>query len=70
MEDRQMAECMYDIFGVEIYPGETYWTGDEGAIADPGQENYDPGNAVIAMLVEQLGTRYILEAVGYAKSTF
>lgn len=69
-KDPQQARCMYDIFGIEIYPGENYYTGDEGIIADPGDDNYDSRNAAISLLVEQLGTRYILEALGYGKNTF
>lgn len=68
-KDPQQADCIYDIFGVEIYSGEEYWNGDEGIIADPGSDNYDPGNAIIGLLVQQLGTRYILEQLGYQRRT-
>lgn len=65
--DPQQEECGYDSLSVEIYPGETYWEGSEFVFADPGSENYDSRNGVIATLVENLGTRYILEALGYDK---
>lgn len=68
-KDPQQARCIYDIFGTEIYPGEDYWQGDEGIMADPGTENYDPDNQIVALLVQQLGTRHILEALGYGRKT-
>ena len=68
-KDPQQARCAYDIFGVEIYPGAYYWQGDEGIMADPGTENYDSENQIVALLVHQLGTRYILEALGYVRKT-
>lgn len=68
-KDPQQARCIYDIFGTEIYPGEDYWQGDEGIMADPGTENYDPDNQIAALLVQQLGTRHILEALGYGRKT-
>lgn len=66
-KDPQQERFAYDIFGVEIYPGEDYWQGDEGIMADPGTENYDPENQIVALLVQQLGTRHILEALGYER---
>ncbi len=57
----------YDLFGVEIYAGEEYWYGDEGIFADPLDDNWDSRNNIISLLVEQLGTRHILEALGYAR---
>lgn len=68
-KDPQQARCAYDIFGVEIYPGEDYWQGDEGIMADPGTENYNPDNQIVTLLVQQLGTRHILEALGYGRKT-
>ena len=61
---------IYDLFGVEIYAGEEYWEGDEGIFADPLDDNYDSRNNIISLLVEQLGTRNILEALGYVKKTY
>ena len=63
-KDPQQARCAYDIFA-----GEYYGQGDEGIMADPGTENHDPDNQIIALLVHQLGTRYILEALGYGRKT-
>ena len=67
-KDPQQSEphC-YDIFGDEVYKGDTVYCGDEGMMCDPGDDNYDSGNAVMALLVQQLGTRYILEQLGYEK---
>lgn len=36
-------------------------------MCDPGDDNYDSRNAAMALLVQQLGTRYILEQLGYEK---
>lgn len=58
---------IYDLFGVEIYAGEEYWSGDEGIFADPLDDNWDSRNNIISLLVEQLGTRHILEALGYER---
>ena len=33
-------------------------------------DNHDPNNQIIATLVETLGTRHILEELGYEKRTF
>ena len=64
------SACIYDLFGVEIYAGEEYWSGDEGIFADPLDDNWDSRNNIISLLVEQLGTRHILEALGYVKKTY
>ena len=58
---------IYDLFGVEIYAGEEYWSGDEGIFADPLDDNWDSRNNIISLLVESLGTRHILEALGYER---
>lgn len=58
---------IYDLFGVEIYAGEEYWSGDEGIFADPLDDNWNSRNNIISLLVEQLGTRHILEALGYER---
>ena len=67
-KDPQQAEphC-YDIFGDEVYKGDTVYFGDEGMMCDPGDDNYDSRNAAMTLLVQQLGTRYILEQLGYEK---
>ena len=52
---QQQSPVGYDIFG------------DEGMMCDPGDDNYDSGNAAMTLLVQQLGTRYILEQLGYEK---
>lgn len=71
MKDKQQAPCMYDVFGNEIYEGGKYWVGDEGNMADlTDREDRDPNNQIIAVLVETLGTRHILEELGYEKRTF
>lgn len=64
------SACIYDLFGVEIYAGEEYWSGDEGIFAAPLDDNWDSRNNIISLLVEQLGTRHILEALGYVKKTY
>ncbi len=67
-KDPQQAEphC-YDIFGDEIYKGDTVYCGDEGMMCDPGADNFDSSNLIMSLLVQQLGTRYILEQLGYEK---
>ena len=64
---QQQSPVGYDIFGDEVYKGNTVYCGDEGMICDPGDDNYDSGNAAMTLLVQQLGTRYILEQLGYEK---
>ena len=64
---QQQSPVGYDIFGDEVYKGDTVYFGDEGMMCDPVDDNYDSGNAVMALLVQQLGTRYILEQLGYEK---
>ena len=58
---QQQSPVGYDIFGDEVYKGDTVYCGDEGMMCDPGDDNYDSGNAAMTLLVQQLGTRYILE---------
>lgn len=70
MKDRQQAQCMFDRFGAEIYEGEEYFAGNEGNVFVCDSENFDPGNHVICDLVETMGTRWILEQLGYQKKTF
>ena len=57
----------YDIFGNEVYKKDTVYCGDEGMMRAPGDDNYDSSNPIMTLLVQQLGTRYILEHVGYEK---
>jgi hypothetical protein len=57
----------YDVFGNELYEGSTIWRGDEGVMLDPDTDNYDPNNPIMTLLVQQLGTRYILDQLGYVK---
>lgn len=57
----------YDIFGDEVYKGDTVYCGDEGMMLDPDTDNYDSSNPIMSLLVQQLGTRYILEQLGYEK---
>ena len=64
---QQQSPVGYDIFGDEIYKGDTVYCGDEGMICAPGDDNYDSRNAAMTLLVQQLGTRYILEQLGYEK---
>ena len=71
MEDRQQAPFITDINGAEIYDGNEYFVSDEGNMADlTDREDRDPNNQIIAVLVETLGTRHILEELGYEKRTF
>ena len=51
----------------DIYRGDTVYCGDEGMMCDPGADNFDSGNQIMSLLVQQLGTRYILEQLGYEK---
>ena len=64
---QQQSPVGYDIFGDEIYKGNVFWYGDEGMMCDPGAENFDSSNPIMSLLVQQLGTRYILEQLGYEK---
>ena len=61
---------MLDRFGVEIYEGEDYFVGNEGNVAVCDSENFDPSNHVIDDLVRTMGTKWILEQLGYQKKTF
>lgn len=71
MRDKQQEPCIFDIFGTEIYDGGEYYLADDGAIAALGRsENFDPNNAVIGDIVQNVGTNFILEALGYEKRTF
>lgn len=70
MDVQQREPVCYDVFGDEIYRGDVYWYGDEGVMADPGVDNWDSNNAIMTLLVQQLGTKHILEALGYEKRTF
>jgi hypothetical protein len=70
MKDKQQAQCMFDRFGTEIYEGEEYFVGNEGNVFVCDSENFDPGNHVICDLVETMGTKWILEQLGYQKKTF
>mgnify|MGYP004556461355 CR=1 FL=1 len=63
----QDPEVCRDAFGDEVYEGDTVWCGDEGMLPDPGTDNYDSKNPVMDLIVQQLGTRYILEQLGYEK---
>ena len=64
---QQQSPVGYDIFGDEIYKGHVFWYGDEGMMCDPGADNFDSGNQIMSLLVQQLGTRYILEQLGNEK---
>lgn len=66
-EAQRQTPVGYDIFGDELYHGDAYYFGDEGVMRDPGDDNYDSRNAAMTLLVQQLGTRYILEQLGYEK---
>ena len=66
-DPQNVAPHCYDIFGDEVYKGDTVYCGDEGMMCDPGADNFDSGNPIMSLLVQQLGTRYILEQLGYEK---
>lgn len=66
-EAQRQTPVGYDIFGDELYHGDAYYFGDEGVMRDPGADNFDSGNPIMSLLVQQLGTRYILEQLGYEK---
>lgn len=66
-EAQRQTPVGYDIFGDELYHGDGYYFGDEGMMCDPGADNFDSGNPIMSLLVQQLGTRYILEQLGYEK---
>lgn len=71
MQDKQQAPCMYDVYGVEIYDGEEYYVGNEGTVAPPPlKEDFNPDNEVIADIVKHVGTRRIMEGIGYIRKTF
>lgn len=65
-EAQRQTPVGYDIFGDELYHGDAYYFGDEGMMRDP-DDNWDSNNAIMSLLVQQLGTRYILEQLGYEK---
>ena len=70
MDELDMREAQRQtpvIFGDELYHGDAYYFGDEGMMCDPGADNFDSGNPIMSLLVQQLGTRYILEQLGYEK---
>ena len=66
-EAQRQTPVGYDILGDELYHGDAYYFGDEGMMCDPGADNFDSGNPIMSLLVQQLGTRYILEQLGYEK---
>lgn len=66
-DPRDVTPYCYDIFGDEVYKGDTVYCGDEGVMLDPDTDNYDPNNPIMTLLVQQLGTRYILDQLGYLK---
>lgn len=66
-DPQNVSPYCYDIFGGEVYKGDTVYCGDEGMFLDPDTDNYDPNNPIMTLLVQQLGTRYILEQLGYEK---
>ena len=66
-EAQRQTPVGYDIFGDELYHGDAYYFGDEGMMRDPGEDDRDAGNAIMSLLVQQLGTRYIMEQLGYEK---
>lgn len=70
MQDKQQAPCMYDAYGVEIYDGEEYFVGNEGAVSLSLEENFNPRNDVISDIVQQVGTRRIMEALGYKRRVY
>lgn len=71
MTDKQQAPCIYDVYGREIYDGGEYYLADDGAIAALDRsENFEPNNTVIDDLVREVGTNYILEALGYERRTY
>ena len=63
----QEPEVCRDVFGDKVYKGDTVYCGDEGMFLDPNTDNYDSSNPIMSLLVQQLGTRYILEQLGYEK---
>lgn len=66
--DKQQADCIYDVYGNEIYEGDAYYDIDGTIVADIwNRENYTETNNVITVLVEQLGTREILDRLGYVR---
>ena len=66
-DPQNVSPYCYDIFGGEVYKGDTVYCGDEGMMLDPDTDNYDSSNPIMSLLVQQLGTRYILEQLGYEK---
>ena len=40
-DPQNVSPHCYDIFGDEVYKGDTVYCGDEGMMCDPGDENYD-----------------------------
>lgn len=66
-DPQNVSPYCYDIFGDEVYKDDIVYCGDEGMMRDPGDDNYDSSNPIMALLVQQLGTRYILEQLGYQR---
>lgn len=66
--DKQQADCIFDVYGNEIYEGDAYYNIDGKIVSDIWNwENYTETNNVITVLVEQLGTREILYRLGYVR---
>lgn len=66
-DPQNVSPYCYDIFGGEVYKGDIVYCGGEGMMLDPDTDNYDSSNPIMSLLVQQLGTRYILEQLGYEK---
>lgn len=66
-DPRDVTPYCYDIFGDECYKGNIVYCGDDGMMLDPDTDNYDPNNPIMTHLVQKLGTRFILEKLGFER---
>lgn len=69
--DKQQDNCIYDIYGNEIYTGDRYYDIGGMIVADTESGEDDiPDNAVLTTLVEKWGTAKIMEALGFERKVF
>lgn len=69
--DKQQVRCGYDSMGNELYEGDAFWVGNEGTFVDVEcGDDANPHNHLISMLLDTLGTRYIMERLGYVRRVY
>lgn len=69
--DKQQARCGHDSMGNEMYEGDEYWEGVDGTFVDVERaDDSNPHNHLITMLLETLGTQFIMEQLGYVRRVY